>query len=263
MQLWGSLSQFYIGSRVTSLRWGQVSKAFERLEEKLGVELGTSYFTRLDLEATMSLPHKTKSYFPYLGEHKHYNRFQDRTTLYYSNSSRQICIYDKGLALDPIDRSFIPEHQSLMRFEARYKWRFLKRLAKNRGVEKISVTNILDPTFQETLIGLWLAEYNSIPKYHKLQFNMEKVGSVKELKQALEAHAIDSLGGVHEVISMIERARATNIQLDRKIASKMKSTIRAYTQQTDIAISSPHIAELTIAISIAYIENLLSINESY
>lgn len=263
LQVWGSLSQFYTGSKVLSLRWGQVSKAFEKLEGKLGVDLNSSYFSRLDMEATMLLPHETKNYFSYLGEHKHYNRFRDNTTLYYSNSSRQICIYDKGMALEPSGRIGIPEGQSLMRFEVRYKNRYLKQLAQKNGMHRISVANILDPAFQKTLTIQWLSEYDSIPKHPKLQLNFEGIQGVKELKQGLEAHAIECLGGSHEVINMIERARATNPQLDRKIVSKLKSAIRSYSQRPSITLESPLIDELTTSITKASIDNLLSINETY
>ncbi len=264
LKVYGSLSKLYFGSNTKSLLWYQVKPAIQKLEEVVGVNLKSAKITRLDIESTFLLPNTVKSYFSILGDNRFFkSRFQDKTTLYYKNYSRTLCFYDKSKKSRADKEDFFTESDHAMRVEFRMFSAYLKLFAKKVDRNAMLIQDLFDQEIQRDLLNLWLQHYNDITKTTSLKLDMTEVSGVKDFKEVLQAAGIEKLGGVNQVISMIDSARADNQDMDRKLVSRLKGVVRTQNRNPLVATPSQQIAELTATIAIAYIANLLGIHESY
>lgn len=255
----GSLSQFYLQSD-ESLKFYQIDNAIKLLEKLTGINLFTSYVDRLDLEGTFSIKFKIYSYYSCLGQSQYFNRFIEKHTLYYSNGSRKKCFYHKSRKSQ---KDYDLENkQSTLRFEVRYFKEYMKIIGEKLRGRRLQVKDLLQADFQKSLLDLWYEEYVSILKINILQMDMSSVTNLADMKRELQAHAIQNLGGIGNVIDLIENSRYTNPKLDTKTVSRIKSGMKNMSAHSLSTIVHLQLTELNSLMVFKYNENLLTIYES-
>lgn len=260
LKLFGSLSQYYLGN-FNSLLWSQVPQAFQKLQEALQIDLNDARLFRIDMEGTFSTKYVVNSYWDYLGHRGSMSRFQSNGTLYYKNTTRTICLYDKGKKIRKELGAANGPNGNLMRFEVRYT-RYLKRIAHQLRIACLSVSDILKPEIQQVLLIKWYQEYLKIPKENQAHFNLKTIKSVAEFRKSLVIMAIDSLGGQNEVIEMILRTRSTTLDFSSDLTYKLKRVVLDAGNGHQNLRKSSHVVELNQSMEQCFKKYQLSINES-
>ena len=258
----GSLSQYYKSNSIDSLLWSEVPLAIEKLEKKLGIGMQSTKLLRVDIEATFLLPNLIKSYFEYLGGANYFNRFMEKSTLYYSNSCRKLCFYDKGAKIRKDYGAKYFQKGNLMRFEVRYKRRFIKQLIKKWGIQELELKHLSDSKFQKKFTELWFNLFNSIQKLPKLQLVLNEINGVGDLKKRLISQGVESLGGIAEVMDLLDRSRNLNPHINRKTLYKLKDCLKSHNNNPMNVFQSNHIEELIASINEAYHHNIFDLNDS-
>lgn len=252
----GSLSQYY-KENYSSLLWNEASVAISKLEDELQVNLSNLNTTSIDIENTFSVYHQPKSYFEFLGDAPHYNRFIEKNTLYYNSGNRKIRVYDKSKKIKKDSKIPNVDILNYIRFEVSFKSSYIGKIGNKLGVEKMKIKHIFNSDIQKYLLDLWLREYRQINKHPKLNLDMNNVQGFGELKNKLLLSKIDDLGGVTEVIDMIKRSSSS--KLDSKAMYKIKTGLKELSGKPMNVLPCSHLDELNESISIAYIKNYLSI----
>lgn len=258
--IFGSLSQYYLGN-FNSLKWNQVPQAFQKLQETLRIDLNDARLLRIDLEGTFSTKYTVKSYWDYLGHRGSMIRFRSNGTLYYKNTTRTICLYDKGKKIRKELGAVNGPNGNLMRFEVRYTG-YLKPIAHQIGIASLSVSDLLKPQVQQILLRKWYQEYLDISKEDLPHFNLDNVRSVREFRRALVTMAIDFLGGQNKVIEMILRAKSTTLDFSSDLTYKLKRVVLNAGSGHETLQKSSHLAELNQSMELCFNKYQLSINES-
>lgn len=242
-----SLSKLLKGNNIYSLDFFEVILALQLIEKKLGVSIMKGIIRRLDCEITIETHFKPNVYFRYLGNSKYFLRKEfQKTSLYYSNSSRVINIYDK-IKERKDKKELIPiecEGKNLFRFECRYRNAYLKSIAKKNYLEILKVEDLINPQIFKNLTEIVFNEYEAITKFKKNVIpNLgNSLKSKSDLINFIAAFGIEALGGINEVQEMIDASRPFNPNMRKEYFSRRKKDIK----------------EIATSLKIEYLENLIS-----
>ncbi len=225
-----SLPKLLKGNNIYSLNFHEVLNAIKLIEQKLGISVSNGIIRRLDCELTIEALHTPSNYFRYFGNSKYYIRKElNYTSLYYSNKSRVINIYDKIIEIRD-KKEIVPNEfkgLNLLRFECRYKNRYLKRLAKQNSKEVLRIKDLIHPKTYQNISNVVFNEYEAIDKLNEpiiLNFN-DSVKSKADLMKNLANIAINYLGGVNKVQEMIDSSRPFNKNVRNEYFSRRKKDI--------------------------------------
>lgn len=104
----GSLCKWYMGDNFQTMEWGDTQKAIERLSDTLHVPIREAIVTRLDIGRNFETRFPPKVYFNHLGSLRNFIRLQEPNGIYYCQSCKQLCFYDK-IAEQKTHKAFIPK----------------------------------------------------------------------------------------------------------------------------------------------------------
>ena len=254
----GSLSQYY-KEDFSSMLWNEVPLAINKLEQELQVKLLKASIFQIDLEGTFPTIYEPKTYYEYLGNSSYYNRFIEKNTLYYNSGNRKKRLYDKSKKVKK-DLSIIGRViNHFMRFEVSFKKQYLKRIEKELGINKLTFQHLLSPNIQQYLLNLWLNEYKMIEKHPKMNIDMSEINGWSDLKNKLLIDKVNDLGGIHELISSVQRSAKSNPNLDSKKLYKMKTGLNALSGKPLNTCPCSHLEELNQSIAVIYLKYYLSI----
>ncbi|WP_417369802.1 phage/plasmid replication domain-containing protein [Flavobacterium beibuense] len=223
-----SLPKLIKGQNIYSLTYDQVKEAFNKIEELLKINISEGIIRRLDIEFTINTKYDVKDYFKFFGTSNYYKRSEvEKTSLYYQNKSRVINLYDKGKAAKAKHEEISNEHngKKLMRFECRYRNTFLKKLARNFGLEIFRVSDIFSEDIFRLLMKQVLLEYESIHKINEPILKLEVQSKTAFNKQLLRI-AIDHLGGVNKMLDLIDGLKALNPDISKEHFSRRKKEVK-------------------------------------
>lgn len=244
-----SLPKLLKGDNIYSLSFLEVVMALELIKKKLGISIEKGIIRRLDCEITVESLYEPSTYFRYLGNSKYYTRKElMKTSLYYSNKSRIINIYDK-IKERKDKKELLPvefDGKNLLRFECRYKNTYLKSIAKRNFLEVLKVEDLINPEIYANILEIIFKEYKAIDKLNKLvitNFN-DSVRSKSDLMKNLANIAIKFLGGVNMVQEMIDASRPYNNNVRNEYFSRRKKDIKDITKSSNMELNENLISEI-------------------
>lgn len=257
-----SLPRLLKGHNIYSLNYEEVMKALKLMEKKLGISLRNGIIRRLDIFLNVETEHEAENYFRYLASCKYLTTriIVGKTSLYFKNESREINFYDK-IAKILSDKQQVPFEylgKNITRIENRYKNSFLvKKFGKNFTVE-----NLFDPHYFLLLINLFMTDYDLIYKENKAIADFTKITSKKELLVQLSNKGIEALGGVTEVLELIEASRYYNKNIRDEYFSRRKKEVRDIAQSKDFTMKMNLVEELNLKVQHSFMQsrNYLKIN---
>lgn len=244
-----SLPKLLKGNNIYSLNYNEVIMALELIEEKLGISIMNGIIRRLDCEITIESLYKPNTYFRYFGNSKYYVRKEiQKTSLYHTNNSRVINIYDKIKERKDKKESLPIEFQgkNLLRFECRYKNKYLKSIAKKNSLEVIKIKDLINPLIFVKISEMIIFEYKAIDKLDApviINFN-DSVRSKADLIKNLVNIAIKFLGGVNAVLEMIDSSRPYNLDVRSEYFSRRKKDIKEIVKASNMELVENFISEI-------------------
>lgn len=104
----GSLCKWYMGDNFQTMGRGDTQKAIERLSDTLHVPIREATVTRLDIGRNFETRCPPEVYFNHLGSLRNFIRLKEPNGIYYCQSCKQLCFYDK-IAEQKAHKAFIPK----------------------------------------------------------------------------------------------------------------------------------------------------------
>lgn len=244
-----SLPKLLKGNNIYSLNYNEVIIALELIQEKLGISIMNGIIRRLDCEITIESLYKPNTYFRYFGNSKYYVRKEiQKTSLYHTNNSRVINIYDK-IKERKDKKELLPiefQGKNLLRFECRYKNKYLKSIAKKNSLEVIKIKDLVNPLIFVKVSEMIIFEYKAIEKLDApviINFN-DSVRSKADLIKNLVNIAIKFLGGVNAVLEMIDSSRPYNLDVRSEYFSRRKKDIKEIIKDSNMELVENFISEI-------------------
>jgi len=188
----GSICKYYLGDNFKTLSRNDTRRAFEKISDQLNLSFNKASVYAIDFGRNIVLKHPEELYYNHLGVARYYQRLEQTSGLYYSNSKRVLAFYGK-VKEQKQKRQIIPEiYQNchLLRYEIRLR----RSLSKQLNLPLITVENLWSEELYSTLIQKWKNEYNNIIKVHYELQRMKPTGSVKSLQRQLAALHMSDIG---------------------------------------------------------------------
>ena len=91
----GSIPKFIFGNNFQIPGRKTIYQAIEKCNDRLHLNVGKGKLTRLDITYNLHTTHIPKTYFQFFGAARYLKRIEQPESLYYTNQSRLIHIYDK------------------------------------------------------------------------------------------------------------------------------------------------------------------------
>lgn len=244
-----SLPKLLKGDNIYSLNYFEVIIALKLIEKELGISIMKGIIRRLDCEITVESLYKPSTYFRYLGNSKYYVRKEiQKTSLYYANKSRIINVYDK-IKERKDKKEMLPielERKNLLRFECRYRNKYLKTIAKKNCLEVLKVEDLINPAIFISISEIIFDEYKAIDKLNTpaiINFN-NSARSKSNLIKNLANMAIKLLGGAQAVQEMIDASRPYNEDVRSEYFSRRKKDIKEIATYSNIELTENFISEI-------------------
>ena len=201
----GSLCRWYLGDNYQVLSRGDTERAIEQLSDSLHLPMSRAAVTRVDVGASMIVRYPVRVYFDHLGEMARYNRLQQPSGLYYQQSNRVLCFYDK-VAEERKRRRATPELYE-GRNVLRYEDRITSRLPKTLRAPEVKAAMLYERRFYNRLLYQWRDHYKQIQKINQTNINFQMVNTKKELYRWGLLAGIESIGGQAEMLRQIAEAQ--------------------------------------------------------
>lgn len=243
----GSLSTYLLGSNVTTIDRQQTKEAVERLSDELHLPLHLSHVGRIDVAATIPVPHPVPSYYPYLGEMRYYHRLPTASTLYYQQKYNTLCMYDKAAEMVAKKLPIPQEYQGANLF--RYERRFKGRVAKSLRVPPITASTLYDKEFYNMIVQRWLTDFLSIPKVTDVQqIDFSTMRTIKDFKAVAVAKFISDNGGQAAMLSQIKQAQKQGMLTKKQAQDLRRLVMQASTAPTKYTAPNSNTEDLTARI---------------
>lgn len=259
----GSLPAYYYGCNAYTFNLYSLRKAIDKLSKEIGLNLNDGIITKLDIAGTFQVKRSIIHYYKFLADSPYYkNRFIDQYSLYYKNCNRTLNFYDKGKELKKKGSS-IPERYregNWMRFEVRYKCKYLKNLMTPYGKPNLTIEDLKNKEIYFSLLGEWAYEYRQIEKVSELSFDFSKLVEPKKVKDQLALIGLKNIGGLSKFNERIEKAKAVFPAPYPGFYSKVKKNVKDLSKNTEYTYEGDEVSELNRNIQNCLNEQVSSCN---
>lgn len=214
----GSLCKFWLANNIETLTKQQTAEAIQCLSDTLLLPIHKAKINRLDFAQNIITDYKPTTYYEYLGNCQYYNRFVQKSSIYYQNTLRKIIFYDKIEELK--NKKLIIPKEWKDKNVLRYENRFTKNVTKEfRLSEPLTMKNLTDTNFCKKVLQKWTQNYKAINKTNKTIIDMNKVKTEKDFEEALLAKCYSQI----EFDKQVEKARKLNIFPNKEYYSRSKA----------------------------------------
>tara|TARA_R110002050_G_scaffold299775_1_gene466353 strand:- start:15540 stop:16571 length:1032 start_codon:yes stop_codon:yes gene_type:complete len=244
------------GNNFYTLSREQLYNYLKELTQVIGVDVFKANLRQGDLQSTIKMKFKPKSYYDVLGLHKDLIKHlkYGGSSLYYDSKSKKqkyktLLFYDKILEMR--GKKVAKDFDNFLRYEARYYNKFLKTIASKFGKSNLLVEDLFNDTVYGELIDWWYKDYQSIFKEKKSMFDLDRITKPSDIDKLLASKAIQDFGGVEPIVKMIEASNT----FDNKKApfiSKVKGRVKSLASDRNIVLETPFLEELDNKIKEAY-----------
>lgn len=260
-----SLPKLLKGNNIYALNYLETLEAIELIEQKLETSIRKGVIRRLDIFVNIETEHKTENYFRYLVGCRFMSMRSvvGKTSLYFKNNSREINIYDKISKIksvntnEPVNTKLPVEfiRKNITRIENRYKNTFLVK----KFDKEFIVDNLFNPNTFLRLINLFIEDYGLIYKENKSVIDFSKINSKRNLLEQLANEGIKAMGGVSEVMELIDASRPFN-NTRKEYFSRRKSEVREIANNPNFTYKNSLLEELNTKVEQAYQNSILELS---
>ena len=218
----GSLCKWYLGDNFQTMGRGDTQKAIERLSDTLHVPIREAIVTRLDIGRNFETRFPPEVYFNHLGSLRNFIRLKEPNGIYYCQSSKQLCFYDK-IAEPKAHKAFIPkqyEGKNVLRYELRY----LERIAAKLHMKEVTAAMLYDEAFYIGLMNRWGDAYMAIQKINDASLNFQAMKSKSQLYKMGVVSLTEQVGGLLQMIEQIKEFQKRG-ELSNKQAFDLRQAV--------------------------------------
>lgn len=220
----GSLAKLYFGENQSSLSRSATKEALQMLGDTLAIPIEQADVTRLDIACNLPMKHEVPTYYPALGNARHYKRLEQNNGIYYNNHQRQMLFYGKVKEQQLKKVPVLPIFQQ--KNVLRYELRFLNRVKKQFNISELKPDKLTNEPFYIEILNRWKDEYFKIYRHRLLTFKPEIMNSTKAFEQQLMAMGLKALGGEAQALQMIEQARQQGMFENKMQAKRLKDKLK-------------------------------------
>jgi len=240
VSLFGSLAKNYLGNNLKTLTRQGTERAIEKISDELCINIKDSKIYRIDIAGNFIMKEPYKNYLYYLGDCKHLKKFNFDGSVYYSNSKRQIVIYDKPKEMkrkrDVIPEEFREYENRILRFELRFKKRIKDQFGK-----VVLISDLYDEVFYIDILNRWKDSYFEINKINSLNLNKMEKATSKEFKDYLLSYLMNEKG-LDQMLNIIDSNRD---KFKRPVeASRLKRELKRIANNSNYSENNELILEL-------------------
>jgi hypothetical protein len=237
----GSLGKFIKGNNIERLSRMDVKNAIEKLSDLLGLSINQASVWRLDFGSCFVMERPIREYLSFLGEANKFscNKYGNGN-LQYINNVKAMVFYDKAEEMRK-KRQIIPlpfQGMNILRYEIR----FTRRLVTQFG-EKIKAFRLFEEDFYNRILGKWKNEYFKICRLNKYKLEELKISNGRELKNQLALMGLKGVGGVQDVIEMLDCERAAG-KLNRYKHRRLRHMVKSISEINSNILPNERIIEL-------------------
>ena len=243
----GSLCKWYLGDNFQTMGRGDTQKAIERLSDTLHVPVREATVTRLDIGRNFETRFPPEVYFNHLGSLRNFIRLQEPNGIYYSQSCKRLCFYDK-ITEQKTHKAFIPkqyEGKNMLRYELRY----LERIAAKLHVKEVTAAMLYDEAFYIGIMNRWGEAYRAIQKINDASLNFQAMKSKSQLYKMGVLSLAEQVGGLLQMIEQIKEFQKRG-ELSNKQAFDLRQAVNdAYTIRDGLTVPNEAIQKLDRKVS--------------
>lgn len=212
-----SFAKYHFGDCYSVMGRKDMQQCIERLSDGMHLDMRKSEVCRLDFGQNFVMKEDMGTYIGHLGERPRAVRLPQKDGLYYksSNNNIQMVFYDKNREQNRKGNP-IPELYK-NRKVLRYEYRFLHRLPKELGVDRVTADLLYNEEFYMRLVDDWRKGFEEIEKINDTTMNFDIVRTKKELYRAGLLFLIEQRGGkIPFSNSIVEAAKVGKITPKQK-----------------------------------------------
>lgn len=218
----GSLCKWYLGDNFKVLGRADTARAIECLSDHLHLPMERATITRVDVACGFIMQYPAKVYFDHLGQMRQTKRLQQPDGVYYCQSAKSLCFYDKikeeRKHQEPIPELY--EGKNVLRYE----YRATSRLPKTLNVPEVRAAMLSEREFYNSLLNRWRDNYQAIQKINQFNLNFQMVNTKKDLYKWGLLTGIESIGGQAEMLRQIAEAQQRG-DLTKKQAYDLRAAV--------------------------------------
>lgn len=206
LQIEGSLTVYLLGNNLSSLNNNEAKKGIDSLGKDLGIDLNFGTVTRLDLAGNLITKYPVKEYLELMISGKRLDKHPYPFGVYFRNTVRCICVYDKIKQLEKKKIKFDPifNDKNVLRFEYRYGSQSLSSFLK---VKKATISDVLNN--YNKLVRSWEEIFYIIDKKGEALTFSEDTCKVKSgIDKQISAKGIEAIGGLEEFLKIIKNLKS-------------------------------------------------------
>lgn len=231
----GSLAKFYTGDSLKTINREEARRAIEKLQDVTHTNLKDAKVCRFDIARTFTMKHDPATYYRYLTTCNHFKRFEQPTSLYYTNGQRIKLFYDKEKELKSKNQSV--DGSNLLRYELRYTNRL-----PNQFRREITLKTLTNEDFYIDTVQRWRREYATIEKRKIILFT-ETMKTPKDFFRQLSLFAINQIG-LDNLLMQVEEMRERNVWDNPVSYSRLKRQLKEQCRDQSMTRESDFIREL-------------------
>ena len=238
LHLAGSLPKYINGNNILSLTPELNLHAISKLSESLDVEIRKGRITRIDFGYNIIVDYPPKAYFPYFGETRYFERYEQPNSIYYSNINRQILLYDK--TKESQQKGVLVPTQFTEKNLIRIEYRINRKIEERLKWKPVHVQDIWDENFILHIENQWKEAYQAIYKFYPINSDFSRAKSPKEFLEFLAIEGIKNLGGEHEVLKIVNQMKLMDQFTHPKYYSRINSKIKSMAKASEAKPSTSH-----------------------
>lgn len=252
VRVMGSLTRYIYGDNFRTASISQLAEGFEKLCSAVHLDLGSAKVGRVDFAENILVKFPVKDYLNSFIHLRYFNRHEYPTNLKFVSANRFINIYDKVAEAKhsnvKIDEVF--KDKNFLRFEFGYTNH--SALCSFLKLRKCTFKDVLRN--YPKLIDEWLRQYNLIQKeVDGVMFDFDKLHTSKDIMKELQIQGILRLGGLKEVLRMIDVGKRRGYFNSHKdVASNIRSKLKEITVSRSSVKESKLMEELNRKMSLVH-----------
>ena len=219
----GSLCKWYLGDNYKTLGRKDTQMALEKLSDTLHLSMEKARVTRLDIAQNFIMQNPPEVYMGHLGILRYAKRLENDGSLYYKQTDRILCVYDKNRE-QRSKREPIPElyqGRNVLRYEQRY----LGHLERQIRVPEVTGASLFDEAFYVRMLNGWRDTYLMIEKIGDIAINFQDMKTKHDLYNMSVAAMVADAGGEVKVLEQITEAMKRR-ELTRAQAFRLRQAVR-------------------------------------
>lgn len=240
ISLKGSPAKYFFNNNLETLTRQATERAIERISDELCFKIKDSRVYKIDVATNIFTKEDFREYINWLGDLQYFDKSKFNDSLYYTNSKRQVVIYNKLKEMRRkgvyIPKDFFNYIDRNLRIELR-----IKNRLRNEFKRIVTISDLYDEDFYIMMLDKWKETYFKINKINKINYNIVDKLTSNQVYELIFSELIMKEGydSIMQKVDLLRNKCKTSVE-----ASRCKSKIKSLIQNRDFTETNDLINEL-------------------